>query len=218
MRLCRAVDAPPRLIAHLTLVHDVADRLISSLHNAFPNLEMDTDSILFGAATHDIGKAIHREELTAPGKLHELRGVDLLRELGISEHRARFALTHGNWRGNFGSPENPELVNLKPGNLKTGNPEPENSKPGNSKTRDLARDLKKITLEDLLVALADNCWKGKRVPDLETEVVNAISRATGKDKDKDAWLVFSILDDILQELAADADQRLAWQAQFPTEQ
>jgi hypothetical protein len=66
-------------------------------------------------------------------------------------------------------------------------------------------------LEDLLVALADNCWKGKRVSDLEIMVVKEIAHVTRRPD----WDVFAALDDILQEVAADADRRLAWQAQFP---
>ena len=40
-------------------------------------LELDTDGVLFGAATHDIGKAICTEELEAPGNSHE-HGANLL--------------------------------------------------------------------------------------------------------------------------------------------
>jgi hypothetical protein len=156
-------------VAHLTLVHDVASRLVAAIQNVFPTLDFDADSVCFGAATHDVGKAIHPEELIGPGKSHEEKGADLLRNFGISEQRARFAATHARW---------------------------------NNST---------VQIEDLLVALADNCWKGKRVPDLEEKIINTITDATGKAH----WEVFSALDNIVQDLAADADTRLAWQAQFP---
>jgi hypothetical protein len=65
-------------------------------------------------------------------------------------------------------------------------------------------------MEDLIVALADNCWKGKRVDELESLVVSQIALATGKEP----WEVFSALDEIIGKLASKADARLAWQAQF----
>ena len=172
LRVCAALQAPPRLIAHLTLVHDTAVRLVAKFQQAFPEVELDTASILFGAATHDIGKSTYTEELIGPGKSHEAKGVDLLRKAGASEEMSRFAFTHGNWD----------------------------------------RDAE-LQLEDLLVALADNCWKGKRVPELETLIVNCLVSATGKAE----WEAFAILDDILVNLSEDADKRLAWQGQFPAD-
>ena len=97
------------------------------------------DAVLFGAATHDLGKAVHREELSEPGKLHELRGVELLTELGVPGSLAHFAYTHGYWKG---------------------------SRPA--------------LMEDLMVALADNCRKGKRVPDLEALMTDALAERTGE--------------------------------------
>ena len=163
--------APPRLIAHLILVHDVASRLVERIAGTFPNVAFDKDAVLFGAATHDLGKAVHVEELVQPGKAHERRGLDLLHDMGISEERARFAFTHGNWD-----------------------------------------TLQNVSLEDLLVALADNCWKGKRLEQLEIRTVHLLSSVSGRP----AWDCFSELDDILGSLAADADSRLAWQAAFET--
>lgn len=139
--LCCRFDAPPRLVAHLTLVHDTAVSLLERLGHAYPALKVDSDAILFGAATHDIGKAVHREELSAPGKLHERCGVELLMEAGIPRQQARFAWTHGNWN-----------------------------------------DGDAIALEDLLVALADSCWKGKRVAELEDLVAEQLSTQTGEPK------------------------------------
>jgi hypothetical protein len=168
--LLRLVSAPPRLIAHLVLVHDVASRLVELLSQAFPNVALD--GVLFGAATHDLGKAHYIAELVRPGKEHERRGVDLLLAMGISQDRARFAYTHGNWD-----------------------------------------TVQNVTLEDLLVALADNCWKGKREDALETKTVNLLSAVSGKP----AWDCYAELDKILGALAADADARLDWQREFGTE-
>lgn len=169
LNLLQRTSAPPRLIAHLVLVHDVASKLVEQLAHAFPELSLDKDAILFGAATHDIGKTIQISELVEPGKAHERRGVELLREMGVPEERARFAYTHGNW--------------------------------------DSAQNL---TAEDLLVALADNCWKGKRVDELETKTIEVLSVASGKPK----WDCYAKLDEILGTLAAEADSRLEWQREF----
>lgn len=172
LKLLRRASAPPRLIAHLVLVHDVAANLVEKLSLAFPDAAFDKDVVLFGAAIHDVGKTLDTAELVQPGKEHERHGVDLLLEMGISEDRARFAYTHGNWN--------------------------------------TAED---ITLEDLLVALADNSWKGKRVDELETMTVDLLSSVSGKP----AWDCYAVLDDILGSLAADADTRLEWQRQFGTQ-
>jgi hypothetical protein len=98
IRLCEAVNAPPRLVAHLILVHDVAVRLLRSIREAFPEIEIDEAGVLFGAATHDLGKADLRGELTEPGRAHQERGMAMLIELGVPAERARFASTHGAWR------------------------------------------------------------------------------------------------------------------------
>lgn len=87
--------APPILVAHLTLVHDVAWKLTEGIKKEFPDLEFDRESVLFGAATHDIGKIIHPNELTEAGSEHETSGRNLLLKAGFPENYARFAFTHG---------------------------------------------------------------------------------------------------------------------------
>ena len=168
LEICRSVYASPRLVAHLTIVHDVAAKLLDHLHRAFPELHLDRDAVLFGAAVHDIGKAIHADELSGPGSQHERQGFELLKKLGVSEERARFTFTHAAWEGR--------------------------------------------PLEDLVVALADKCWKGKRVSLLEEETARKIGEQLGKEH----WETFAALDEILEQLAEQADARLAWQAEFPT--
>jgi len=93
--LLLAAGAPPRLVAHLTLVHDVAQRLVDGMRKSHPDIVIDDELALFGAATHDIGKTAHPQELSGPGKQHEREGVVLLEGLGVEPHRARFAHTHG---------------------------------------------------------------------------------------------------------------------------
>ncbi len=95
--LLRSRNAPPRLAAHLRLVHDVAAQLTGWLAAAFPAAGFDRPAVLFGAATHDIGKLVHVEELSAPGSQHEPAGEHLLRAAGVAPELARFAGTHGSW-------------------------------------------------------------------------------------------------------------------------
>nr|BFE68549.1 hypothetical protein GCM10020092_018500 [Actinoplanes digitatis] len=64
-------------------MHDVAWSLTDALGRRRPDLEFDTTAVLFGAATHDIGKVVHVEELSAPGHAHEEAGRDLLLRYGV---------------------------------------------------------------------------------------------------------------------------------------
>ncbi|MEU0411494.1 HD domain-containing protein [Streptomyces griseorubiginosus] len=96
-RLLRVLGAPPRLAAHLRLVHDVAYELTAWLAHQHPALPLDRDAVLFGAATHDIGKTAYVSELSGPGSAHEKAGQELLLAHGVPPHLARFAATHATW-------------------------------------------------------------------------------------------------------------------------
>lgn len=96
-RLLEELDAPPRLAAHLRAVHDVAAELVAWMSDRHPDVAVDAEAVLFGAATHDIGKVLHRAELSGPGAGHERAGHALLRERGVEERLARFARTHSSW-------------------------------------------------------------------------------------------------------------------------
>ncbi|HSA53809.1 MAG TPA: HD domain-containing protein [Yinghuangia sp.] len=168
--LCR-VDAPPRLAAHLRLVHDVAWRIAGWVERDYPDVEFDREEMLFGAATHDIGKAVHPNELCGPGHAHELAGYELLYDNGVEARFARFTCTHGTW-----------------------------SEPG-------------LALEDLLVCLADKIWKGARADRLDDLIVGHL--VAGGTRGRERWAVFAALDDLLTDLAADADLRLEFQARHP---
>jgi putative nucleotidyltransferase with HDIG domain len=87
--------ASPRLVAHLTLVQSTALALLARVKKAWPQLVVEGDAVVFGAATHDIGKARHPEELSEPGTKHEAAGRALLLEHGTPPELARFAETHG---------------------------------------------------------------------------------------------------------------------------
>ncbi|WP_436536786.1 HD domain-containing protein [Actinoplanes sp. HUAS TT8] len=92
-----ALQAPPRLGAHLRAVHDVAWQLTGWLTSTYPGLGFDRAAVLFGAATHDIGKIVHPEELSGPGSRHEPAGRRLLLDAGVEPRLARFAASHGTW-------------------------------------------------------------------------------------------------------------------------
>ncbi|MES2459029.1 MAG: HD domain-containing protein [Armatimonadota bacterium] len=96
-QLLAATGSPPRLTAHLTLVHDAAQSLTERIHAAWPDVAFDREAVLFGAATHDIGKVVYPLEMQRPGDAHEEAGVWLLQQHGVAENLARFARTHGQW-------------------------------------------------------------------------------------------------------------------------
>jgi HD superfamily phosphodiesterase len=78
-------------------VHDVAAELASGIAVAFPDVVFDSDAVLLGAATHDIGKAVWPTELDGPGNEHERAGFELLCKEGWPKVLARFAATHADW-------------------------------------------------------------------------------------------------------------------------
>ncbi|MET9099019.1 HD domain-containing protein [Streptomyces antibioticus] len=96
-RLLAEVAAPPRLVAHLRAVHDVAGRIADWVGGRCPALVVDREAVLFGAATHDIGKVLHPGELSGPGSRHEAAGRDLLLAHGVPDQLARFAGGHATW-------------------------------------------------------------------------------------------------------------------------
>ncbi|MEV4681582.1 HD domain-containing protein [Streptomyces kurssanovii] len=89
--------SPPRLAAHLRAVHDVAHQLVDRLKQGHPAVVFDREAVLFGAATHDVGKTVHVSELSGPGSAHEEAGRALLLDHGVSPELARFAATHASW-------------------------------------------------------------------------------------------------------------------------
>ncbi|XUL87322.1 HD domain-containing protein [Streptomyces galilaeus] len=95
--LLSELGCPPRLGAHLRAVHDVAHQLVDWVEQHCPAALFDREAVLFGAATHDVGKAVHVSELSGPGAAHEEAGRDLLLRHGVSPELARFAATHASW-------------------------------------------------------------------------------------------------------------------------
>lgn len=65
-------------------------------------------------------------------------------------------------------------------------------------------DQPTLALEDLLVALADKLWKGKRVVELEARVIQHLAHQL----DQARWRVFELADAVFEGVADGADDRL----------
>ncbi|WP_149827939.1 phosphohydrolase [Streptomyces tailanensis] len=231
VELLRVLAAPPRLVAHLRLVHDVAYELADWMEQRYPELSFDRAAVLFGAATHDIGKTAYVGELSGPGSAHEEAGRRLLLEHGVApewaggagESRAVPApaasaagVTAGacprraGRRPSMGVPplERSREWGSVPGAAGAVRDSP--APPGFAGTH-AAWAEPGVGVGDLLVSLADKVWKNKRVAELENLVVERLAEASGRP----AWEEFLALDDLLGALGADADRRLAFQAAYP---
>jgi hypothetical protein len=99
--LLEKLNAPENLKEHLQIVYKTAYKLIEALQNEWHNLVINEKEILFGAATHDIGKVLAENELYGKGSKHELLGETLLMKNGFSANFARFARTHGNYQAEY---------------------------------------------------------------------------------------------------------------------
>lgn len=66
-------------------------------------------------------------------------------------------------------------------------------------------DAMNVSFEELLVALADKLWKGKREPDLELRVIDDVAGLLSQDR----WSVFNLLDSSFEEIALKGDIRLS---------
>jgi putative nucleotidyltransferase with HDIG domain len=110
--LLQELGAPPRLVAHHVLVHDVAHRLCAGLTAHWSALGLDREALLLGAALHDVGKTVHPEEIIGSGSLHEPAGERVLQQRGFPARVARVARTHGQWGMEDGLPLEDLLVAL----------------------------------------------------------------------------------------------------------
>ena len=61
------------------------------------------------------------------------------------------------------------------------------------------------SFEELVVALADNLWKGKRYRELEERVIAKVARMSMQDN----WYIFVSLDDRFEEISRGGDLRIA---------
>lgn len=96
--LTRKNTMPARLLAHLTIVHQVANIILDWLDKTYPSLIIDKEAVRFGAITHDIGKICAMEEIYNPGSNHEKLGYELLLKYQVTPKLARFTCTHSAWK------------------------------------------------------------------------------------------------------------------------
>lgn len=90
------LGAPPRLVRHAELVDEAAELLIRGIHRL--KIPLSADFVRVGAILHDVGKALHPNELSAPGEQHERAGEALLLQHGASPSVARIARSHAKYR------------------------------------------------------------------------------------------------------------------------
>jgi hypothetical protein len=67
------------------------------------------------------------------------------------------------------------------------------------------RSMPAVSIEELLVALADVTWKGRRSPELEGRMVDEVAQRTGRDR----WAVLVAVDDAAEGVADGGAERLA---------
>jgi HD superfamily phosphodiesterase len=89
---------PPRLLAHLTIVYEIAKDILAWIKESYPEIRVNQKEVLFGAIIHDIGKVIAIKEIHHSGSTHESVGFELLTNTyGIDPKTARFTYTHSDW-------------------------------------------------------------------------------------------------------------------------
>src|SRR5262245_8876034 len=94
-RLLRELGAPERLLVHVELVGEAAERLIQ----AYADLDIDFNASLIelGVALHDAGKIKYPDELNGPGSMHESVGEALLLANGVKREIDRCCVSHAKW-------------------------------------------------------------------------------------------------------------------------
>ena len=90
-RLLGELGASQRLLVHVQLVGEAADRLIVEYYRL--GIDFDERLIRLGVALHDAGKINHPAELDVPGSMHEPAGEALLLANGVQPEVARFCVT-----------------------------------------------------------------------------------------------------------------------------
>jgi hypothetical protein len=158
--LLASLGAPKRLLRHVELVGEAAERLLVAINDV--GAPLNADLVRIGVVLHDAGKILHPEELDQPGAKHEPDGESLLLAHGVTPEVSRICLSHARW------------------------------------------ETMPVTLEELLVALADKLWKGVRKPMLEERVIDLVAASIGKSQ----WDIFVDLDTCFEAIAADGADRL----------
>lgn len=93
-KLCDELRAPAKLRSHLKAVHDLAEDILDGMIMVWPDLKIDVEAVLCGAAIHDLGKMKFPGEIDGPGRRHEDEGAAFLEGHGVPPRLARFASIH----------------------------------------------------------------------------------------------------------------------------
>lgn len=95
-RLLKELGANDRLVLHVQLVGEAADRLIQAYTGL--GLKFDAQRIELGVSIHDAGKILHPGELDGPGSMHEPAGEKLLLANGVQPAVAKCCVSHAAWQ------------------------------------------------------------------------------------------------------------------------
>ena len=95
-RLLRELGAPDRLILHVQLVGEAAERLMQAY--AELGVNFNESLVELGVAVHDAGKIEYPEELSGPGSRHEPAGEAMLLAKGVQPEVARCCVSHAKWQ------------------------------------------------------------------------------------------------------------------------
>ena len=96
LALLQDLGAPARLVRHVKLVAEAADALLGAF--ARHGVPLDEAFVRLGVVLHDVGKVIHRDELSNAGSAHEPAGERLLLERGVPAKLARVCRSHAQWQ------------------------------------------------------------------------------------------------------------------------
>lgn len=95
LRLVFELSSSAWLLRHHELVLEAARQLRARLHNHV--VDVDWRLVECGAAIHDVGKALHPEEMRGPGHQHEVAGQQLLIAHGFPLSIATMCTAHAEW-------------------------------------------------------------------------------------------------------------------------
>ena len=102
------LGATPQLLLNLQLVGEAADELIALFGSL--GVACDAQAIELGTALHDVGKIVHRNELSGPGHQHEQDGQRLLLTQGVPAKLAHHCASHAAWDAPAVSFEEPAVA------------------------------------------------------------------------------------------------------------
>lgn len=204
----------------------LSDSLASEHANALSDLpelnkskpwlsDTELTTIRCGALLHDLGKALHPNELSGSGNQHEVAGYNFCLSQEVPLSIARCCITHSQWHRWFDA-----------SGAYIGCDDYDWPLVSDDVSSSVTADALAEYLPDLLVALADTLWKGVRRELLESLVIDALfsrgnlsSEHTGGSQPSNppiassrqtlAYWQFSMsLDGLFESIASDGDRKL----------